>query len=80
MFEAQSYADYLDRASAEGEALIAESLAQTRASGQGFLPQAKEDGLCCDCDEPIEAGRLKINLARCLYCAQSYERKQQLRR
>lgn len=63
----------IDRAQHEVEAAIEDALRQNARQGQGYLVAARADGACVDCEEPVEAGRLKLGLGRCLACATQYE-------
>ena len=76
--EKMDYADDLDRASAESQVLVDHSVTAIRAAATaktGFLPKANPNGECVDCEDPVEEGRRKLGLARCLHCATLYDRK-----
>jgi RNA polymerase-binding transcription factor DksA len=68
----EQMSDPLDRAAAEEDATNQEALRRARLKSAG-MPQAQPDGLCVDCGEPVEPGRLSVNLGRCLSCQQDNE-------
>ena len=63
--------DLLDKAQAIEEATRSEAIAASRSQ----QPKAKSNGICIDCDEPIEAPRLKVlpYAQRCLGCQETEE-------
>lgn len=38
------------------------------------VDKPREDGLCIDCEGEVEAGRVRLGLARCITCQQVKER------
>lgn len=72
-------ADEIDMAQARDQLDRDNAIAATlRRIADAFAPRdARVDGLCVDCDEPIEPERLAvIRTARCADCAGIFERRQ----
>lgn len=80
-FDGQKAADPLDRAGAEVESQTREAVKQQREAAARQMPKPRADGsgLCVDddCMEPVEPGRLALDLGLCLGCAEAREKARQ---
>lgn len=64
--------DPIDEAQAVNELHQDVSLRNARAEAAA-VPPGFNGVDCVDCDEPVEEGRLKLKLFRCLECARALE-------